>query len=80
MFFKPLIDRWGVAEMAADLGLPSKNVRSWRHSDSIPAEWFGAIERAAAKRGLSDVTGAMLIGIAERRRVDRAPQESGAAA
>lgn len=71
MIFVSLIERWGVAELAADLELPTKNVRRWVDSDSIPAEWFAAIGRAAEKRGFSDVTVTTLADLAERRRIQR---------
>lgn len=80
MFFKPLIERWGVAALATDLGLPAKNIRRWIDSDSIPAEWFAAIGRRASERGLSDITVEKLADLAERRRVERAATGEGAAA
>ncbi len=71
MWFSPLIERWGVAVLAADLGLPTKNVRRWVDLDSIPAEWFAAIARAAAKRGLEGINLEQLAALAEGRRIAR---------
>jgi hypothetical protein len=41
-------------------------VRKWRQRDSIPAEWWLSIERAAAKDGLS-ITVQDLAILAEKR-------------
>lgn len=72
MFFKPLIEDWGVAKLAEDLGLPTKNVRRWVDLDSIPADWFAAIARAALKRGRPEITEIYLSALAERRRLTKA--------
>ena len=67
MWFRPLIAKWGAAELAADLGLPTKNVRRWVDLDSIPAEWFAPIARAAVGRSFREVTVEMLAARAEGR-------------
>jgi hypothetical protein len=72
MIFASVISRWGVAELAADLGLPTKNVRRWVDNDSIPAEWFAAVARAADVRGHADITVEKLAMLAEERRLRRA--------
>lgn len=46
MFFTPIIDRKGLAGTAEALGLPTKNVRRWVDSDSIPADWWKPISEA----------------------------------
>lgn len=74
MHFKPIIDEWGAQDLAADLGLPMKNIRSWLASDSIPADWFLAIERAARRKGKPNVTAKRLAEIAEQRRLAREGQ------
>jgi hypothetical protein len=66
-----IIERWTVAGLAKDLGIPPKNVRRWLDFDSIPAEWFSAIARAAESRGYHDITVEMLAGVAEARRLER---------
>lgn len=71
MIFRPLIERWGIAELATALALPTKNVRRWWDSDSIPAEWFSAIGRAAEARDFEDITVEHLAELAERRRLER---------
>lgn len=71
MFFAPIIERWGIAEMATALGLPTKNVRRWVDLDSIPADWFAAIERAAIKADKPEVTVSHLAEVAEQRRLAR---------
>lgn len=71
MFFKPLIALWTVADLAADLGIPQKNVRRWIDNDSIPSDWFSAVVRAAAERGFQDITAERLAEVAEKRRLSR---------
>lgn len=61
MFFKPIIDRRGLAGFASDLGIPAKNVRSWYAQDSIPGGWFARVSNA----GLATLE--ELIKAAERR-------------
>lgn len=83
MFFAPIIETWGLSRLAEDLGLPQKNVRRWVDLDSIPADWFAAISRAARKRGLPHVTEKHLAAIAEARRLAKtsdSPEPQGAAA
>lgn len=71
MFFAPIIERFGIAELAAAVGLPTKNVRRWVDLDSIPAEWFAAVVSAAKARGFRDITADHLARVAERRRLAR---------
>lgn len=73
-----VIERWGVAELARDLGLPTKNVRRWLDFDSIPAEWFAAVARAAVRRGYHDITVDALARGAEARRLLRAARQQAA--
>lgn len=80
MFFKPLIERWKVADMATDLGIPQKNVRRWVDGDSIPADWFSAVVRAAQERGFQDITAEKLAELAEARRIARPPRPVGQSA
>lgn len=81
MIFAPLIDRWApkgampeeahiaaIRELATDLGLQPKNVRSWRSQDSIPAGWFIDVVKAAQARGFDDVTVEALAEMAALRR------------
>lgn len=72
MIFRELIERWGIVELATDLDLPAKNIRRWVDSDSIPAEWFAAVARAAERRGFAEITAETLVDMAERRRLERA--------
>lgn len=74
-----IINRWGVSDLAKDLGIPSKNVRRWVDFDSIPAEWFAAMARAAELRGHADITVERLAEIAEARRLAKAEARSEAA-
>lgn len=73
----------GAAELARALDLPgddqgAKQVRAWIYRDSIPAEWFAAIARVAAKRGQA-VTVESLAVMAENRRCRRLAQTGAAA-
>jgi hypothetical protein len=71
-FFTPLIDRWaGLPEFAGDVGCPVKTAREWRRNDSIPAQWFAAVVRAAISRGFREITADHLAVVAERRRLHR---------
>ena len=78
MWFKPIISRWGTSALASDLGLPKNNVGRWVTFDSIPAEWFAPVARAAAVRGFKDITVELLAARAEARAV--AKRASGAPA
>lgn len=71
MHFEPIIARWGISELASDLSLPAKNVRRWVDQDSIPAEWFVAVARAAETRGFKDISVERLARVAEERRLHR---------
>jgi len=72
MTFTDIIDLWpSVHELAADLGLPAKNVRRWIDTSSIPAEWFLAVQQAAAARGFKQVTVESLSEAAHCRRLAR---------
>jgi len=81
MFFAPIIERFGIPDLATAVGLPTKNVRRWVDLDSIPAEWFAAVARAAKRRGFRDITVDHLARVAERRRLARSEAgEQGVAA
>lgn len=82
MNYVELITDWGIPELARDLGLPTKNVRRWVDFDSIPAEWFTAVARAADLRGRHEITVSKLAEIAEARRLAKteAPRASQEAA
>lgn len=73
--FAKLVRDWGITELAADLGLPAKNVRRWVDNDSIPAGWFIDIARAARRRRIAGVTERKLLEMAR----DRAQQPQKAA-
>jgi hypothetical protein len=79
MTFADILARWGLAELASDLGLPVKNVRRWSDLGSIPSEWFAAVVRAAEGRGFHDITLEALAAAAEARRLARTPAASEAA-
>ncbi len=61
MRYKDVISLWpNCADLARDLGLDPRTgalrVRAWKRRDRIPPEFWAAIEAAAARRGISDVT------------------------
>lgn len=48
--FRDMIDEWGGPQrMAADIGASVWAVRKWYQRDSIPSEWWIAIEAASAR-------------------------------
>lgn len=65
MFFKPIIARLGINELAKVLGIPAKNVRRWDDMDSIPADWW----KPVAEAGVASLE--ELAEVAEARRVAR---------
>lgn len=80
MTFAQILARWGLVDLATDLGLPVKNVRRWADLGSIPSEWFAAIVRAAEQRGFHEVTLEALADAAEQRRLARSLAQTEAAA
>lgn len=78
MTYVDLIKAWGLKQMAADLGLPVKNVRRWEDFDSIPADWFVAVAAAAAKTGRHDITVEKLAQMAEAKRLMKAATKEAA--
>jgi hypothetical protein len=71
-FFEPVIRLWPtVVAFADEVGCPERSAREWVRIDSIPAPWFNAVSRAAAKRDPADfgrITVPHLADLAERRR------------
>lgn len=68
MTFSEVIDRWpSMTAFAKDIGVPYRRVRSWRQRSSIRATYFQAIVDAAASRGYTDITAAVLLDAAARR-------------
>ena len=65
----------GATQFAREVGMSVGAAKQARRRDSIPAEWFSAIARAAEVRGFHDVTEATLAQIAERRRLGRASEQ-----
>jgi len=78
MTFADILARWGLADLAADLKLPVKNVRRWSDLGSIPSEWFTAVVRAAEARGFHDITLEALAAAAESRRLARSQSDKAA--
>lgn len=73
-YFAPLIRRWPtVVAFAEEVGCPERSAREWLRIDSIPAPWFSAVARAAAKRRavkpFGEITVELLADCAERRRL-----------
>lgn len=62
--FTDVINRWEtVADFAADLCIPYQTGAAWRQRNSIPAQRWGSVVSAAAKRGFFDVTVELLASI-----------------
>jgi hypothetical protein len=80
-FFAPLIRRWPtVVAFADEVGCPERSAREWVRIDSIPAAWFNAVARAAAKRPepqFQEITVELLADMAERRRLSGEAARSG---
>lgn len=70
MSYDAIIDMWPtLVEFAADVGVPERRVRGWRHRDSIPGQYWQAIVDAAKKRGHRHVTLDVLAKAAIKERV-----------
>lgn len=77
MTFSDIITRWDtLQDLAADLGLPVKNVRRWQDIGSIPAEWFVAVDAAAKRRGFKGISVVALSRIAHSRRLSKIRAEA----
>lgn len=65
-----LIGRWDrLGDFARSVGCAPATANHWRRRDSIPAEWFAAVARAAQAKGFQDVTPDALARRAERKRL-----------
>lgn len=79
--FRDVISRWPtVPSMGVDAGVGERTAFSWWQRDSIPADRFAAIIRAARLRGYEGVTAERLAEIAEKRRLRRDAEAEAAAA
>jgi len=68
--FQDIIGLWGtVAAFAADLDVKERTAMSWWQRNSIPADWFAPVVRAAQARSFKGVTADKLSVIAEERRL-----------
>lgn len=78
MFFTPIIERRGIGRLAAELGLPKKNIRRWVDSDSIPAEWWKpvAARRVATLKELADAAEAKRLSRTETDEITPPPGEA----
>lgn len=78
--FADVIDRWPTAEeLGRDIAQRGGTVRNWR-TRGIPAEYWHEIVAAADRRGIADVTLAVLARLAHERRnaAAQAPAEAAA--
>ena len=83
--FAAIIGLWDTArDLAKDIGRDedagAKLVQAWKMRDSIPAEWFAAIERAAKDRGLPGVSVDLMARLAEENRLGKETARQDAAA
>ena len=68
--FREIIGLWDSAEdFAADVQVPGGTARQWRKRNFIPAERWRDVLAAARRRGLSEITEALLIELAHQRAV-----------
>ena len=69
MSFKQLINNWpgGVVAFASDIGVPEMTVRQMLHRDSVSPDYWLAIVRAAAKRGVKIPSTDVLAKMYEKR-------------
>ncbi len=60
--FAEVISLWvSAAELARDLKIQDLTARAWRQRDSIPAEYWPEIERAAERRGFGELVSVKLL-------------------
>ena len=77
--FVPIIERFGsVPDFARAIGMTVGAAKQARRRDSIPAEWFSAVSRAAVALGLDGINEAILSEIAEQRRIAKLAQREAA--
>jgi hypothetical protein len=68
--FAEVIDRFdGPAAFAREVGMTAGAAKQARRRNSISAEWFGAIEKAARRRGLQEISLRTLATLAEQKRL-----------
>ena len=60
-----LIDTWGRAELAKDLGVPKERVRGWRRHDVLPPKYWKRLLEKAPARNIK-ISPDLLIDIAAR--------------
>lgn len=81
--FKEIIDLWpSHAVMRRELRrhrsrAKAPDIRGWRFRDCIPPWWFGALVKAAALRGVPNVTSEELSRLYEARRKPAAGSPQG---
>jgi len=75
--FSDVIGAWPtVAIFAAEVGTNERTAMSWFQRDSIPADWFAPVARAALARGILGATEFTLAAIAERRRLTKGAERN----
>lgn len=68
--FRDVIGLWPtVPAFAIDVGVGERTAFSWWQRDSIPADWFAEVVRAAGRRGHIAVTAEAMAIAAEKRRL-----------
>jgi hypothetical protein len=60
-FFSSLIDRFGIAGFASDVGVSYGAAKQMRRRDSIAPEYWAAVIAAAQYRGWHDVSAESLV-------------------
>ena len=65
--FSDVIEAFGVAPMAELLGVPDSHVRVMKARNSIPADYWSRIVKAAEDRGIDGVSADSLVAMREER-------------
>ena len=68
--FEALIERWGIANFAADLGVNYSTANAMKQRKSVPARYWPALIEKGASRGIPVGTDDLL---AMERRKERRP-------
>lgn len=63
--FTEIVESWGRAELAADLGVPKERTRQWSRDDTIHAKYWRGLLEKAPERGIR-VSPELLIDLAAR--------------
>lgn len=70
--FAAVIEKFdGPAAFAREIGMSAGAAKQAKRRNSISAEWFDAIDKAARRKGLQEISLRTLAALAEQRRLER---------